>query len=74
VNDVAEALSDPQVLARGMIAEIEGKRVGPASALKFGEPQGLQRAPGLGEHTGEVLAGIGVREDELAALKARGVV
>jgi len=74
VNDVAEALSDPQILARGMIAEIEGKRIGPASALKFGEQRGVQRAPGLGEHTAEVLAGIGVREDELAGLRARGVV
>jgi crotonobetainyl-CoA:carnitine CoA-transferase CaiB-like acyl-CoA transferase len=74
VNDLAEALSDPQVVARGMVAEVEGVKVGPGSALKFGEVGPLPPAPGFGEHTAEVLATIDVGPDELAALRSRGVV
>jgi crotonobetainyl-CoA:carnitine CoA-transferase CaiB-like acyl-CoA transferase len=72
VNDVAEALSDPQVMARGMVAEIEGSKVGPGPALKLGGA--FRPAPGLGQHTAEVLGRIGVGDDELAALRAAGVV
>jgi crotonobetainyl-CoA:carnitine CoA-transferase CaiB-like acyl-CoA transferase len=76
VNDLGEALEDPQVRHRGMAAEVDGDVVGPGPALKL---SGMRRgrsaaAPALGEHTAEVLAGIGVGEDELAALRTRGVV
>jgi crotonobetainyl-CoA:carnitine CoA-transferase CaiB-like acyl-CoA transferase len=74
VNDMAEALVDPQVLARGMVAEVNGVKVGPGSPLELGEPGELRSAPGFGEHTSEVLASIGVTFDELDGLKSRGVV
>jgi alpha-methylacyl-CoA racemase len=74
VNDLAEALSDPQVLARGMVAEVDGRAVGPAPALKLGATEQLRPAPGLGEHTAAVLASIGVSKDELAELQRDGVV
>jgi crotonobetainyl-CoA:carnitine CoA-transferase CaiB-like acyl-CoA transferase len=76
VNDVAEALDDPQVRHRGMVAEIDGKEVGPGNPIKLSgrRPGGYRRAPGLGEHTGEVLATVGVGEDALSNLRARGVV
>jgi crotonobetainyl-CoA:carnitine CoA-transferase CaiB-like acyl-CoA transferase len=76
VNDVAEALRDPQVQHRGMVAEVDGIAVGPASPLKFGGMPGsaLRAAPGLGEHTAEVLASVGVGTDELSELRAQGVI
>jgi crotonobetainyl-CoA:carnitine CoA-transferase CaiB-like acyl-CoA transferase len=74
VNDMSEALSDPQVLARGMVAEVNGVNVGPGSPFELGPPEEARPAPGFGEHTAEVLASIGVSEAELAGLKSRGVI
>jgi crotonobetainyl-CoA:carnitine CoA-transferase CaiB-like acyl-CoA transferase len=76
VNDLAEAVSDPQVEHRRMIAQVGNRRVGPGSPFRFDgdQPSALRPAPGFGEHTAEVLAGIGVGEHELADLRARGVV
>ena len=76
VNDLAEALADPQIRHRGMVAEVEGVPVGPGSPLKLAgrsrEP--LRPAPSFGEHSAEILATVGVGKEELADLRARGVV
>ena len=76
VNDLAEALADPQVRHRGMVAQVAGIPVGPGPALKLSgvHPGPLRPAPGFGEHTAEVLAQIGVSAEELDDLRARGVV
>jgi crotonobetainyl-CoA:carnitine CoA-transferase CaiB-like acyl-CoA transferase len=76
VNDLEEALEDPQVRHRDMVATVEGAPVGPGLPLKLSGFKGgvPRRAPGLGEHTGEVLATIGVGEAELADLRRRRVV
>lgn len=76
VNDVAEALSDPQVQHRQMVAHVGGARVGPSSPLKLsgGARAALRPAPDFGEHTAEVLATVGVGEDELSRLREIGVV
>jgi crotonobetainyl-CoA:carnitine CoA-transferase CaiB-like acyl-CoA transferase len=75
-NDVLAAFEDPQVLHRRMLAEVEGVAVGPGPALKLSglRPGPLRPAPSLGENTAEVLAEVGVGEEELAGLRARGVV
>ena len=76
VNDLAEALSDPQVRHREMAAEIDGRPVGPGPPLKMSGFSGgaLRGAPRLGEHTSEVLQSIGVDRAETGALKSRGVI
>ena len=76
VNDAAEALRDPHAAHRGLIAEIDGKPVGPGPAIKLsGHAHGeLQPAPGLGEHTDEVLAEAGLKSEELAAMREAGVL
>jgi crotonobetainyl-CoA:carnitine CoA-transferase CaiB-like acyl-CoA transferase len=74
VNDVAEALADPQVLARGMVAEVGGARVGPGRPLKLALREALRPAPGYGEHNAEVLGSIGLAEDDVAGLRSRGVI
>ena len=76
VNSPREALADPQVAFRGLVAEVDGRQVGPASPFVM-DGQRLQRltpAPGLGEHTGMVLREAGVSGEEIEALRASGVV
>jgi len=66
VNDFAHALSDPQVLARGMVVEVPsatGRMLKqPGNPVKFSDTntEKYTAAPGLGEHTGRVLGEIGV--------------
>jgi crotonobetainyl-CoA:carnitine CoA-transferase CaiB-like acyl-CoA transferase len=60
VNDVAEALAEPQVEARGGIVETEHPRFGTvrqlATPLRVGEEEKpARRAPFRGEHTEQVL-------------------
>jgi crotonobetainyl-CoA:carnitine CoA-transferase CaiB-like acyl-CoA transferase len=79
VNYVGEALVDPQVRHRGMVAEVDGAAVGPGAGLKMSGMGGraaatLRRAPALGEHTAEILAAAGVDEAALTGLRSRGVV
>jgi len=62
VNDVAGALEDPQVAARGLIVETEhprwGRVSGLASPIRFGAPPASRRrAPLRGEHSQAVLEG-----------------
>lgn len=80
INDLAEVFADPQVQSRGMTVELphplaEQVRL-VASPMKFSAtPVQYRRAPPLlGEHTDEVLAEAGLRADEVAALRAAGVV
>ena len=61
VNTVADLFEDPQVAARGMLVPVAGLQrfLVPGSPLKFAgaAPQGERPpAPGLGEHTAQVLA------------------
>jgi len=75
VNDLGEAANDPQVRHRGMIAEAQGRAVGPAPALRLVDREGeLRAAPGLGEHTDEVLAEAGLSSNEVRDLRSQGVV
>jgi crotonobetainyl-CoA:carnitine CoA-transferase CaiB-like acyl-CoA transferase len=81
VRDLHEVMSDPQVAARGMIAELEHVSVGAlkvlGSPLKFSDmASGARTAPPtLGQHTETVLTrDLGVTADQLADLRAKGVV
>ena len=80
VNTVAEALEDPQVLARKMIVEVDHPAAGRirevGCPIKMpGSEERLERAPYMGEHTDEVLTQMaGLSEDELARLREKGVV
>jgi len=79
VNDVAGALADPQVQARGDVVEVEHPRLGRvrqvASPLRLsGAEAPLRRAPFRGEHTGQVLVDLcGYSPERLSALAAAGV-
>ncbi len=81
VKDVAEALDNPQVAARGLLIDVDHPRLGHGRYV--GSPlhlDGTTRSsrrppPGLGEHTEEVLGErLGLAPSAVAELRGRGVV
>jgi crotonobetainyl-CoA:carnitine CoA-transferase CaiB-like acyl-CoA transferase len=80
VNSLEEALADAQVIARGMI--IDAKRDGSEPVRQVGSPfktEGVledpQAAPGLGEHTDEVLRDLlGYSSSEITELRDAGAI
>ena len=80
VNDVRQALADPQVLARDMIVEVEHPEFGPLKEVRSpvrteGEIRHPARAPRLGEHTDEILREIlSYSDGTIARLRATGVI
>jgi crotonobetainyl-CoA:carnitine CoA-transferase CaiB-like acyl-CoA transferase len=80
VKDIAEMIDDPQVKNRGLIAEIEHPTSGRikqiAPTVKLSATPGEMRSPPplLGEHTTEVLKGIGYTDEMINRLSLDGVV
>src|SRR5438477_1049714 len=73
VLDLDEVLSHPQIAARRLIETREsGVEVRPAIPLSEGWRR--RDAPRLGEHTGEVLAELGIEGAQLGDLKTAGAV
>jgi len=78
VRSIAEALDDPQIIARAMIEEIDHPAIGPLKLL--GLPVKLSATPGsvrlppprLGEHTRAVLSGdLGWSAEDVARVMTR---
>ena len=80
INTYAEALADPQALARDMIVDLEHPGAGPIKALgvpvKLSDTPGAvdRAAPVLGQDNASVLTELGYSEAEQRALRAQGVV
>ena len=69
VNSVPEALADPQVGARSMVVEGDGIRMLGTPVKMSAVTEGpYQRAPGVGEHTAQVLSEVGLTPSEIDAL------
>ncbi len=79
VREGDEILAEPQIAGRGLMFDIEDDKEGRAvRQLKtplfgLGEPP-PQPAPGLGEHTRQVLVEAGFSDGEIAELLSSGVV
>lgn len=80
VNSLAEAIADPQVVAREMVLEtehpVEGRIRQLGFPVKFSDTPGAitRPPPGLGEHTDEILGEIGYDAGEIAAFRRDGAV
>ncbi len=80
VNTVEQVFQDPQVLAQEMVMEVEHPGHGLVRMLGFPmklseTPCQVRRpAPGLGEHSDEILASVGYDDAARAALRGAGVV
>ncbi len=81
INDIAHALADPQVAARGLRIDLPHALAGQvpmvANPIKLSAtPPSYELAPPmLGEHTAEVLRELaGVSDDELQRLQSRHIV
>ena len=72
---VTQALSDVQAQHRQMVRTIAGMPlVGSPGRLDGGRTDSGLPPPRLGEHTLEVLQGLGLAPDELERFKSEGVV
>jgi formyl-CoA transferase/CoA:oxalate CoA-transferase len=80
VRDVPDALSDPQLIARGMIESVEHAAAGMIKVLgvpiKLSETPGSVRSapPTLGQHTAQVLAEIGMTIGEIEDLRRASAI
>ncbi|HEY7651670.1 MAG TPA: CoA transferase [Methylomirabilota bacterium] len=80
VNDVRQALADPQVVARDMIVEVEHPDFGTLREVRSpvrteGEIRQPGRAPRLGEHTEAILREIlGYSESTISRLRQGGAI
>ena len=80
VNDMLQALSDPQTLARDMVVDVDHSTLGPVKTLglpiKFSDTPGkvCAGAPLYGEHTREVLREHGFDDRQIDDLKEEGAI
>ena len=80
VLSIDEALSHPNVLARRMVVDVDSplggteRQLGLPIKIAGEEARAPGRAPRLGEHDDPVLAELGYSVEEIAGLRAKGVV
>jgi formyl-CoA transferase len=80
IYTVADIAADPHYRERGMLAEVrfpDGTAMAvPGIVPKLSLTPGAHRrdAPALGQDTDEVLREVGLTQEQIAALKARGIV
>ncbi len=80
VQTLEEVFADPHVLHRKMVVETKHPLAGRVRQIgipiKFSETPGEIRtpAPEMGEHTEEILKGMGFREEDIQRLRKEGVI
>jgi crotonobetainyl-CoA:carnitine CoA-transferase CaiB-like acyl-CoA transferase len=78
VNDVSDALDEPQTKARGLVGRTTHPAYGAYQHVRGPLPtlgtSSLRPAPLLGEHTADALAGLGYSDARIAQLARAGVV
>jgi crotonobetainyl-CoA:carnitine CoA-transferase CaiB-like acyl-CoA transferase len=77
---IGDLIDDPQVIANELSVELEHpvaktiRMVGPLVRMSETPPSARTASPTLGQHTDEILADLGFSTEELAALRASGIV
>ena len=80
VNNFAQTLADPQILARQMVVDVAHADGGcvrmPGNPIKLSETheESYTPPPRLGEHTAEILHSLGKSAAEIAEWRAEGVI
>ena len=80
VNNISEVVNHPQTKHRKMVVEMDHPKAGKVKVLgnpvkmSLTPPRYSLHPPLLGEHTEEVLQGFGYSQEDLADLKAKGVI
>jgi crotonobetainyl-CoA:carnitine CoA-transferase CaiB-like acyl-CoA transferase len=75
INTIDQAIADPQIAARGLLSEVEGRRFIRAPVGFSRTPAAIRRGvAAIGQHSGEVLAEAGFSRDEIETLVANGAV
>lgn len=78
--ELEEVFEDPQVKAREMVTQVPHPKGGSSPGLgvpvKFSKTPGRMRlpAPSLGQHTEEVLKGLGYGDEEVGMLRQEGAI
>ncbi|MBI0432272.1 CaiB/BaiF CoA-transferase family protein [Roseomonas sp. KE0001] len=79
INTLKDVFADPHVVARNMVVEMAHasgqtvKVIANPVKLSATPPDYRSAAPLLGQHTEEVLRGLGYSEEDIARLKAEGI-
>jgi len=74
INRITQALSDMQAQHRGMVRTIAGTPlVGSPIRVDAGRQDSELPPPGLGEHTTEVLSGLGLDAEAITRLRSEGI-
>ncbi|KRP98775.1 formyl-CoA transferase [Bradyrhizobium yuanmingense] len=79
VRAMSDIFDHPQLLAEGLVVEHEHPNVGKYRAMGKAIHTGIgdtptKRAPLAGEHTDQILSGIGFKKSEIDALRTKGAV
>ena len=80
INDLAQVFAEPQAVARGLKMELPHPTAGKVSLtrspMRFSETPVRQDMPPptLGQHTDEVLRGLGKSEAEIARLRSEAII
>ena len=79
VYDYAQMFADPQVRHRGLVQYASDAELGEVAhvrtPIRIGDGVRVRTvAPRLGQHNGEIFARLGLREEEIAKLREKGVV
>jgi crotonobetainyl-CoA:carnitine CoA-transferase CaiB-like acyl-CoA transferase len=76
VLSISEAFNHVQTRAREMVREVEGsnQQLGFAYKMSGTPPREASRAPELGEHTAELLAAVGIDNEDRDRLSEAGVI
>ncbi len=78
VNTLAESFAEPSVINRNMTPLVNHPQAGEyrtiGNPLKMGQEEEYRAAPGLGEHTDDLLAELGYDDAKVQAMKDAGAV